>query len=654
MAHQVFISYSSKDKPIADAICANLEAATFRCWVAPRDIGPGDDWPTAIAKAISESRVMVLVFSANANASEEISRELYIAANHQVIIIPFRIEDCKPEAGKEYYLGRTHWLDAMNPPTREQLRMLIDRVRSLLPTLEPSGIVERAPAAPAPTPVSAPARSRKEIWIVSALAALVLVVIASSLFVLMTGAPVATPTSVALASTVQPTSVQAAPVNSTLPPATRAPQASTPVPTATPSKFLYEEHFSNPNNDGQLPLPILAECPTANVAQKDGALVIALPANVSPTCKLNFGNQFQLSDVLYVEARVKVSAYTGPKSPELVYSLGFAGTGAVANAGCGLGPTGITCVGIRLGGTAVFTTPPMPIQHDSWHTVRIELADPQTLEFKLYRDGTQVGSFAMPKEDVDKLKMQPLTLFGGIEGSGNTSQAFTAYVEDVIVMRRIVGQAPVAAVNLLYEEHFDDPKNEGKLPSTLRQSCDKSGVTLAQQNGALQYSIAANVEASCGWNGVLPYKPAEFRAFEARVKLAPYAGGAPPRISLTESYSNPKINGTPLRVGCKAAVGQLNCMVGGETPEWTAYYDSKPVKLDPDVWYSIRMELANQETQTYRFYLDGKEIGSYILTNAQIAQVKDDSIVVNIDVVTSSPTQSAFRAWVDDILVLGQ
>jgi hypothetical protein len=48
MAHDVFISYSSKDKPLADGICANLEAVGIRCWTAPRDIGPGEDWPTAI------------------------------------------------------------------------------------------------------------------------------------------------------------------------------------------------------------------------------------------------------------------------------------------------------------------------------------------------------------------------------------------------------------------------------------------------------------------------------------------------------------------------------------------------------------------------------------------------------------------------------
>ena len=88
MAHDVFISYSSEDKPIADAICANLESVGIRCWVAPRDIGYGEDWPTAIANAASQSRVMVLAFSANLNSSAQISRELSLAADSSVVIVP--------------------------------------------------------------------------------------------------------------------------------------------------------------------------------------------------------------------------------------------------------------------------------------------------------------------------------------------------------------------------------------------------------------------------------------------------------------------------------------------------------------------------------------------------------------------------------------
>jgi hypothetical protein len=138
LAHEVFISHSSKDKAIADAICANLEAAGVRCWIAPRDIAPGEDWPTAITRGISQSSVMVLVFSAHSNSSEDVSRELFLAANSKLVIIPFKIENVEPEPGKQYYLARTHWLDAINPPTQAQIQELVNRVKTLVPLMEPA------------------------------------------------------------------------------------------------------------------------------------------------------------------------------------------------------------------------------------------------------------------------------------------------------------------------------------------------------------------------------------------------------------------------------------------------------------------------------------------------------------------------------------
>jgi hypothetical protein len=174
MAHDVFISYSSKDKPIADAICAHLEGAGVRCWIAPRDIAPGDDWPAAISKAIAHSRVMVLVFSASSNSSEDVSRELFLAANSKLVIIPFKIENIEPEPGKQYYLARTHWLDAINPPTQEQIRALINCVKALIPVRETPPIVEFEPSIPprveqpvtvSEPPKQQPTRKKRVPWV---------------------------------------------------------------------------------------------------------------------------------------------------------------------------------------------------------------------------------------------------------------------------------------------------------------------------------------------------------------------------------------------------------------------------------------------------------------------------------------------------------
>jgi TIR domain len=65
MAHDVFISHSSSDKTIADAVCATLEKASICCWIAPRDVQPGRSFAGEITRAIQQSKVMVLIFSAH-------------------------------------------------------------------------------------------------------------------------------------------------------------------------------------------------------------------------------------------------------------------------------------------------------------------------------------------------------------------------------------------------------------------------------------------------------------------------------------------------------------------------------------------------------------------------------------------------------------
>ena len=58
----VFISYPSENKAIADAVCHYLEGNLIKCWYAPRDIKPGAVWEDAIMEAISGSKVFVLIF----------------------------------------------------------------------------------------------------------------------------------------------------------------------------------------------------------------------------------------------------------------------------------------------------------------------------------------------------------------------------------------------------------------------------------------------------------------------------------------------------------------------------------------------------------------------------------------------------------------
>ena len=133
MSHDIFICYSSRDKTVANAVCAVLEAEGVRCWIAPRDILPGADWGESIIDAINDARAMVLIFSSNANeAQSQIKREVERAVNKGIPVIPFRIENVLPTKALEYFLSTPHWLDAFTPPLDEHIRQLADSIKRLL------------------------------------------------------------------------------------------------------------------------------------------------------------------------------------------------------------------------------------------------------------------------------------------------------------------------------------------------------------------------------------------------------------------------------------------------------------------------------------------------------------------------------------------
>jgi hypothetical protein len=140
-SHDVFISYSSKDKATADAVCALLEQEGIRCWIAPRDVLPGEAWPSSIIQAISTTKIFVLIFSSFSNASAQIKREVERAANREIPIIPFRIDDVTADQYLEYFISSPHWMDAFTPPLDQHIQQLSANLKRLL-----------AKTATAPTP----------------------------------------------------------------------------------------------------------------------------------------------------------------------------------------------------------------------------------------------------------------------------------------------------------------------------------------------------------------------------------------------------------------------------------------------------------------------------------------------------------------------
>lgn len=131
MDSQVFISYAHDDAAIAKQICAELEGRRLRCWIAPRDVPPGTEWAEAVVTAIGASRAFLLVFTALANDSPQVLREVERAVHRRRLLIPFRVELVPFTKSLEYYLSACHWIDA-GPPLDSHIHHLGGTVAALL------------------------------------------------------------------------------------------------------------------------------------------------------------------------------------------------------------------------------------------------------------------------------------------------------------------------------------------------------------------------------------------------------------------------------------------------------------------------------------------------------------------------------------------
>jgi hypothetical protein len=155
MAHDVFISHSTNNRPVANAVCAALESVGIRCWIAPRDVMPGRSYSGEITRAIQQSRAFMLIFSAHSNNSEQVLREVQLAANSRLHIVQFRIDAVVPSDDLEYYLSGPHWLDAVTPPLENHLNQLKNSMKALL-ALPRTGTADSPPAPPPPISTTNP------------------------------------------------------------------------------------------------------------------------------------------------------------------------------------------------------------------------------------------------------------------------------------------------------------------------------------------------------------------------------------------------------------------------------------------------------------------------------------------------------------------
>jgi TolB-like protein len=145
-----FISYASQDKALAETVCRALESAGIGCWIAPRDVTPGEFYADAIVGGINASRVMVVVLTESAIASQHVLREVERASAKRHPVVSLRIGTAPLPAGLEYFLSASHWLDGTATSIDAALPQLVQAVQRLL-AAAPGASENRVGDIPRPT-----------------------------------------------------------------------------------------------------------------------------------------------------------------------------------------------------------------------------------------------------------------------------------------------------------------------------------------------------------------------------------------------------------------------------------------------------------------------------------------------------------------------
>jgi TolB-like protein/Flp pilus assembly protein TadD len=157
-----FLSYASSDTEIAKQVCAHLEAAGLRIWMAPRDVPAGAQYADALVRAINASHCLLLILSEDSVNSAHVGKEVERASSKRKPIVAIRIDAAQLTPAFEYFLSESQWVEA-GDGLQAALPRLTEDLRKLI-----AGKIGGTRARPAQStqPISAPIRSGTRLGLV--------------------------------------------------------------------------------------------------------------------------------------------------------------------------------------------------------------------------------------------------------------------------------------------------------------------------------------------------------------------------------------------------------------------------------------------------------------------------------------------------------
>ncbi len=130
--HQIFISYSKKDKKQMERIFQYLEEKNLKCWFDSRNIPTGGMYSKEIMLAIKSSDVVLLILSQNSQNSKHVINEVDNAFNYDKKIFPIRIDPSELKIEFQYYLSTSQYIDIINNQLEDSLSIISADIKRYL------------------------------------------------------------------------------------------------------------------------------------------------------------------------------------------------------------------------------------------------------------------------------------------------------------------------------------------------------------------------------------------------------------------------------------------------------------------------------------------------------------------------------------------
>jgi TolB-like protein len=117
---KIFVSYSRKDKETILQHVNFFRANGLDTWIDESGINASSEWAEQIVHAITECDVFILFLSKTSVVSENVRKEIGVAASLGKKILPLKIEDVEIPPSMLYHLNSIHFLETKRV-TPEQL-----------------------------------------------------------------------------------------------------------------------------------------------------------------------------------------------------------------------------------------------------------------------------------------------------------------------------------------------------------------------------------------------------------------------------------------------------------------------------------------------------------------------------------------------------